>query len=724
MIRMIQRHSATMRKPSPYYVNLERESNLRRNIAHNGSIGSRRSSPSRLTSLTDLHPPSQTRRWDKLSLASPLHFFFFLRCKFTSIKFRLFVLALFLYLQFIKHIELVPVLTSDLLRLRRVSPELVSEVLKVESDPNIASKFFAWAGKQKGFRHNFASYNAFAYCLNRLNRFRSADQVVELMNLQGKRPSEKQFEILIRMHSDKGRGIRVWYVYQKMRKFGVKARVFLYNRIMDALVKTGHLDLAMSVYGDFRADGLVEESMTFMILVKGLCREGRVDEVFELLVRMRGLGFKPDVFAYTAMIRVLVSVGDLEGCLRVWEEMVGRDRVEPDAMAYTTLVTALCRGGEVERGFGLFREMKGRGFLIDRAVYGALVEGFVAGGNVGSACDVLRDLMASGYRADLLIYNSLIEGLCIANKIDKACKLFHVTVRDGLNPDFNTVNPILLFYADRRLMDEFSKMLEHTQKLGLPVIDYLSKFFLSFIEKGNGGKKALEVFEDLKPKGSSVVIYNILIESLHTVGEVKEALSLFEEMKGSDFKPDSSTYSNVIPCFVQNGDIKEACSCYNTMTERSWVPSVSAYRSLVGGLSKIGEIDAALMLVRDCLSNVESGPMEFKYSLTIIHACKSGNSEKVIEVLNEMVEQECPPGDLSYSAVISGMCNYGTIEEARKVFEIMRRRSFLSEADVIVYDEFLVEHMKKKTAGLILSGLKFFGLESKLRSKGSTLLPA
>ena len=41
---------------------------------------------------------------------------------------------------------------------------------------------------------------------------------------------------------------------------------------------------------------------------------------------------------------------------------------------------------------------------------------------------------------------------------------------------------------------------------------------------------------------------------------------------------------------------------------------------------------------------------------------------------------------------------------------------------MIVYDEMLIEHMKKKTANLVVSRLKFFSLESKLKAKGSTLL--
>ena len=140
------------------------------------------------------------------------------------------------------------------------------------------------------------------------------------------------------------------------------------------------------------------------------------------------------------------------------------------------------------------------------------------------------------------------------------------------------------------------------------------------------------------------------------------------------------------------------------------------------GLCKTGEIDVAMMLVCDCLANVTSGPMEFKYTLSVVHACKPGGAEKVIEVLNEMMQQGCPPNEVIYFAIISGMCKNGAIEEARKVFLNLRDRKLLTEANMIVYDEMLIEHMKKKNADLVLSGLKFFGLESKLKAKGSTLL--
>lgn len=542
--------------------------------------------------------------------------------------------------------------------------------------------------------------------------------------MQGKPPSEKQFEILIRMHIDANRGLRVYYVYEKMKKFGVKPRVFLYNRIMDSLVKTGHLDLAMSVYKDFKEDGLVEESVTFMILIKGLCKAGQMEDVVELLTQMRQNLCKLDVFAYTAMVKVLVSEGNLDGCLRVWEEMK-RDRVEPDVMAYGTLVGGLCRGNRVEKGYEFFKEMKKKGCLIDRSIYGSLIEAFVADGKVGSACDLLKDLMDSGYRADLSIYNSLIEGLCNVKQVDKAYKLFQVTVEEDLEPDFITVNPMLVSYAEVRRMDDFCKLLTQMQKLGFSVLNDLSKFFSFMVGKQERITLALEVFEYLKVKGYSCVsIYSILMDSLYKTGEVKRALSLFNEIKDSNMRPDSSTYSVAVICLVEVEDIEEACACYNKIKEMSLVPSVAAYSSLAKGLCKIAEIDAAILLVRDCLANVASGPMEFKYILAIIHVCKlSDSAEKVIEVVDEMMQQGGSLDELIYSAIIYGMCKDGTIEAARKVFSKMGERKFLTEANLIVYDEILIDHMKKKTADLVRSGLKFFGLETKLKNKGFTMLP-
>ncbi|XWS07570.1 hypothetical protein CRYUN_Cryun41cG0000200 [Craigia yunnanensis] len=108
-------------------------------------------------------------------------------------------------------------------------------------------------------------------------------------------------------------------------------------------------------------------------------------------------------------------------------------------MAYVTLFAELCKGRRVQEGYELFREMKKKGILIDRVSYGVLIEGFVKDGKV--------------------------------------------TVQEGLEPEFATVNPLLVAFAEMRRMDDFCKLLEQMQKLGISVIEDLSRFFSFMVRK-------------------------------------------------------------------------------------------------------------------------------------------------------------------------------------------------------------------------------------------------
>lgn len=456
--------------------------------------------------------------------------------------------------------------------------------------------------------------------------------------------------------------------------------------------------------------------VTFAIIVRALGHAGMTERILEMIGRMRDEVCRPDVFVYTALVKTMMRRGHIEGCIRVWEEM-GTDGVEPDAMAYATMVGGLCNAGMVEQAAKLFEEMRKKGLLVDRTVFASLVDGYVADGRVGDGCRVLKEMVDAGYRADLGTYNTLIGGLCGIGREDKAYKMFQIILQEELVPSSETVSQLLVCYADKGEMIKIFGLVDKLVELRLPATDYLVDFLKLFACKDGRELKAVEVFDTMRQRGYySVSTYNIIIENLLKIKERKKALLLFEEMQGSDdCKPESCTYSHMIPCFVEEGNIEEACSCYNSMMKAEWIPSISAYCSLVKGLCKIGEINAAVSLVTDCLGNVENGPMEFKYTLTILEACRSKSPEKVMKVVDEMIELGYSVEEIIFCAIIYGFCKYATSTEARKVFSVMRDRNIISEANFIVYEDMLNEHLKKVTADLVISGLKFFNLESKLK---------
>ncbi|CAA6663574.1 unnamed protein product [Spirodela intermedia] len=472
------------------------------------------------------------------------------------------------------------------------------------------------------------------------------------------------------------------------RKFKLRPRVFVYNRIMEALVRTGHLELALSVHRSFAEDGLREEAVTFMVLAKGLCKVGRVEEALRLVGRMKAELCSPDVFAYTAMLKLLAAGGHVDGCLKLWAAMAEeQDKVEPDAMAYTVM------------GMELFREMKGKGMMVDRAVYAALVAALVAGGEVAAACELLKEMIGDGYRVDLGIYSSLISGMCTAGRADKALKLLRIAVvEEGLSPGPAAVTPLLGFHAAAGEAEKAVAVVDELAAAGLPVATLLESFFLDFAGGGGDGDRplrALEVFGRLQEKNeeksrsfcSSAAMYNALISGLRLSKQPEKAISLFRGMADAAVEGDCETYSGVIPCFVDIGDMPSACSCYNRMKELSWVPRVEAYRALVRGLFHSGEIAAAVGVVRDCLG----------YAVAALQACRRG-AGKVVAVVEEMAEEGVQPEEAVCAAVIDGFCRHGGGAAAE------------GAAEEVVYSEMVEEHLKRTAAGLVLSGLKFFGL--------------
>ncbi|KAL5196759.1 hypothetical protein ABZP36_000271 [Zizania latifolia] len=632
---------------------------------------------------------------------------------------RLSPLARFLLDALRRHQRWGPPVVADLSKLRRVPPDLVAEVLSARPPPPppLALPFFLWAGRQKGFRHCFPAFHALASLLSAAGLPAAADQLPDLMRAHGKPVSHSQLNLLVRLHTASRRPLRALHVLRRFRhEFSVQPEVHACNRVLGALAAAGHVDDTLKLFDEMSDCVVRPMPVTFAIMVRALARAGMTERLLEMIGRMRAEVCRPDVFVYTALVKTMVRWGHMEGCIRVWEEM-GRDCVDPDAMAYTTMVGGLCKVGMVEKAAGLFEEMRRKGLLVDRVVYAFLIYGYVAAGRVGDGCRVLKEMVDAGYRADLGIYNTLIGGLCEIGREDKAHKIFQIVLQEEHIPSSETVSPLLVRYANKDEMVKFFGLVDKLLGLSLPVVDILVDFLKLFACKGGRELKAVKVFEAFRRKGyCSVSIYNILIENLLKIKERKTALLLFDEMRGSDdFKPDSYTYSHMIPCFVEEGNIEEACLCYNLMMKAVWIPSTSAYCALVKGLCKNGEINAAISLVKDCLGNVENGPMEFKYTLTILEACQSKSPEKVIKVVDEMIELDYSIEEIIYCAIIYGFCKYASSTEARKVLSTMRDRNIISEANFIVYEDMLNEHLKKVTAELVISGLKFFDLESKLK---------
>ncbi|CAA2984772.1 Hypothetical predicted protein [Olea europaea subsp. europaea] len=107
--------------------------------------------------------------------------------------------------------------------------------------------------------------------------------------------------------------------------------------------------------------------MASRIARRGFSLEEKIDDAVVLLDKIIGMGFQPNVTAWTTMIIWLSRSKNAEVALRFYRE-VGNSEGRSDLrfkhyfIFYATLIHGLCKEGLVDKGKQLFLEMKDRDY--------------------------------------------------------------------------------------------------------------------------------------------------------------------------------------------------------------------------------------------------------------------------------------------------------------------------------------------------------------------------
>lgn len=157
----------------PYFFYGHRKPNQNRPIVRGDLVSNRQIvNPNKFRQPNSAHDSFDLQKWDPDDKANqkppygkhPSEKFFYLAKNLSPI-------ARYIVDAFRKHKQWSPQLVQELNRLRRVTPKLVTEVLKFpDLDPRISSKFFHWAGKQEtisevlDFSFYMSPYVSFILC--------------------------------------------------------------------------------------------------------------------------------------------------------------------------------------------------------------------------------------------------------------------------------------------------------------------------------------------------------------------------------------------------------------------------------------------------------------------------------------------------------------------------------------------------------------------------------
>ncbi|KAM7277214.1 hypothetical protein ACFE04_019080 [Oxalis oulophora] len=435
-------------------------------------------------------------------------------------------------------------------------PRRLVSMITCQQNLDLALQIFLYAGKyHPNFSNNYETYHAIIHRLTRARAFDTVESLLAQLRDSKLKCGENIFIDVIRQYGMASLPESSIKTFLRIKKYGVNTSVRSLNTLLNALVQNKRYDLAHAVFKSCKHKfDIVPNVFTCNILIKALCKKNDVEGALKVLDEMPGMGLVPNLVTYTTILGGYAWRRDMESAKRVFSMILDKGWM-PDATTYTVLMDGYCKVGKLEEAIKVMDDMEDNLVEANEVTYGVMIEAFCRVKKSGEARDLLDDMLKKKYVPSSSICCKVIDVLCEDDKVEDACELWKRLLRNNVMPD-NAISSTLIHWLCKD-----GKIWE--------------------------AKKLFGEFE----KGSipSLLTYNTLIAGMCEKGELGEAGQLWDDMVEKGLAPNAFTYNMLITGFCKTGNPKEGIKILEEMVEKKCIPSKSTYSILIEGLYDSGE---------------------------------------------------------------------------------------------------------------------------------------
>uniref|UniRef100_A0A7N0TZQ3 Pentatricopeptide repeat-containing protein n=1 Tax=Kalanchoe fedtschenkoi TaxID=63787 RepID=A0A7N0TZQ3_KALFE len=205
--------------------------------------------------------------------------------------------------------------------------------------------------------------------------------------------------------------------------------------------------------------------------------------------------------------------------------------------------------------------------------------------------------------------------------------------------------------------------------------------------------KAVQVLDEMPKYGCQPddYVFGCLLDALCKNGSVKEAASLFEDMRVR-FTPTLKHFTSLLYGWCKDGKLMEAKHVLVQMRDAGFVPDIVVYNTLLSGYAAAGKmVDASDLLKEMAKKGCE--PNATSYTTLIQAFCAREKMDEAMRVFVEMERSSCDADVVTYTTLISGFCKWGKITKGYEILDQMIRKGHAPNQTT--YMHILAAHEKK-----------------------------
>ncbi|XP_021274012.1 pentatricopeptide repeat-containing protein At3g07290, mitochondrial [Herrania umbratica] len=551
--------------------------------------------------------------------------------------------------------------------------------------------------RKTGFRLNYPCYSILLVSLAKLNMGVLASSVYKRMVAEGFVLGAIDYRTIINALSKIGFVCQAEMFISKALKLGFELGTHVSTSLVLGYCRQNDLQEAFRVLDVMsKPDGCGANSVTYSILIHGLCEVGRVEEAFSLKEGMKEKGCQPSTRTYTVLVKALCDHGLIGKAFDLVGEMSGKG-CKPNVYTYTVLIDGLCREGKIEEANGMFRQMLKEDVYPGIVTYNALINGYCKEGKIVSAFELLSLMEKRNCKPNIRTYNELIEGLCKINKPYKAMLLLGKIVDNGLLPNSITYNILIDGFCKEGHFYMASKIFELMNSLGVNPDGYSYTAIIDGLCKQGSLKLANGLWGKMIKKGINPdeVTFTALMDGFCKIGNTGDASKLFKMMIVNGCLKTCHAFNVFLHVLSKECKLIEEYAFFGKILKHGLVPSVVTYTILVGALLQAGKVEQSLSMLK-LMKQVGCPPNVYTYTVVVNGLCQIGRVDDAERILHLMSDLGVPPNHVTYTILVKAHVNAGRLNHALDITSFMVKNGY--EPNCHIYSALLAGFVSSNKA--------------------------
>ncbi|XP_010266654.1 PREDICTED: pentatricopeptide repeat-containing protein At1g71210-like isoform X1 [Nelumbo nucifera] len=525
----------------------------------------------------------------------------------------------------------------------RLTEPFVLKVLNHGEDVLLCLKFFDWAGRQPGYYHTRASFNAIfkILCKKKLMSF-----MLDFLD-----------------------------TYTKQRYMH---KVRFHDTVIMGYAIAGKPDVALKLFAKMRFQGLDLDSFSYHVLLNALIEENCFDVVEVILKQIRMRGFDSEVTS-SMEIKSFCKQNRLQ---EAWDFLHGlkSNRRKLSEHAVVALVNALCEKNKFEEAGQLMKEFQEFSEVNMDAIYSVWIRDLVKAGKVDGAIEFMQSKrLLEGYVPGVFRYNFLICKLLMQNRLQDVFDLLMEMQERKLFPDKVTMNAALCFFCKAGMVDVALEFYKSRSEFGLSLNSMAYNYLINTLCGDGSFEEAYQVLKNSIDHGycPGRKTFSVLADALSREGKLDKLEEVVNASLKWNIMLSDAVYDKYITALCKARRVEDAYLIHGDLNRPNKVSyREKTYINMIRGFVKSTRGDMASRVLIEMQENGHT-PKRNLYRAVIRCLLDMDNSEiqfmKLLEVQLSRHEPDCR----DYNFFIDGAGHAKKPELARKVFETMTRNGLV-----------------------------------------------